>query len=428
LYRRSKKLQDYDERMAVLVQVVEGERFGRFYLPQGAGVAFSRNLYRWSPQIRREDGFARIVWGLGTRAVERVGNDFPRLVALSHPALHPDDNPQAIHSYSQHFVDVLDLEVNRLRSLGIGEVLNPRYPSLRFMAQVVEDGSLITPRARLTEAQLPNLVITFDEFLRRTPFASTLSKVLHILEENYHSAVDVEFTFQIPDTGATRPEARITLLQCRPQSRFLAARVVRVPRQLSPEDVVFSTGFMVPQGYLQDIRFIVFVCPEAYLALSREADRKALGKAVSQLNAALPEKSFICVGPGRWGTTNTELGVFVGYADVCHAGALVELSGEGVGAGPEPSLGTHFFQDLMEAQIYPIAIPLDHKDTIFNRDFFYGTPSSLADVLGPDCRQSDCLRLIKVASFKPGHHLDLVMDDESGQAVAFLAADGGAAL
>jgi hypothetical protein len=185
---------------------------------------------------------------------------------------------------------------------------------------------------------------------------------------------------------------------------------------------------MVPQGYLPDIRFVVFVCPEVYLALPREADRKALGKAVSQLNAALPEKSFICVGPGRWGTTNTELGVFVGYADVCHAGALVELSGEGVGAGPEPSLGTHFFQDLMEAQIYPIAIPLDHKDTIFNRDFFYGTPSSLADVLGPDCRQSDCLRLIKVASFKPGHHLDLVMDDESGQAVAFLAADGGAAL
>ena len=92
LYRRSRGLQDYDERMAILFQVVQGERFGRYFLPQGAGVAFSRNLYRWSPQIRREDGFARLVWGLGTRAVERVGNDYPRPVALSHPTLQPDDS------------------------------------------------------------------------------------------------------------------------------------------------------------------------------------------------------------------------------------------------------------------------------------------------------------------------------------------------
>jgi hypothetical protein len=144
---------------------------------------------------------------------------------------------------------------------------------------------------------------------------------------------------------------------------------------------------------------------------------------VSRLNATLPEKSFICVGPGRWGTANTELGVFVDYADICRAGALVELSGKGIGAGPEPSLGTHFFQDLMEAQIYPLAIPLDSPDTIFNRDFFYNSANSLADQLGSDCGQADCLRLIEVASLKPGHHLDLVMDDESGQAVAFLAPD-----
>ena len=57
----------------ILIQVVQGEQFGRYFLPVGAGVAFSRNLYRWAPQIRREDGFARLVWGLGTRAVERGG-------------------------------------------------------------------------------------------------------------------------------------------------------------------------------------------------------------------------------------------------------------------------------------------------------------------------------------------------------------------
>jgi len=425
LYRRSKKLQDYDERMAVLIQVVEGERSGRYYLPQGAGVAFSRNLYRWSPRIRREDGFARIVWGLGTRAVERVGNDFPRLVALSHPTLHPDDDPAVIRTYSQHFVDVLDMDLNQLRTLTTDEVLTPTYPSLRFMAKLMEEGSLITPRALVSRSQLRGLVITFDEFLQHTPLAATLSRMLHLLEETYHSAVDLEFTFQIPNPSAKEPEAEITLLQCRPQSRFQAAGVARVPRGLSPEDIVFSTSFMVPQGLLSDIHYVVFVSPERYLALPTEVDRKAIGRVISQLNGALPDKSFICVGHGRWGTADTELGVFVGYADICHAGALVELSGEGIDAGPEPSLGTHFFQDLMEAQIYPIAIPRDRADTIFNRDFFYNTPNSLADVLGQGRDQGDCLRLIKVASFKPGHHLDLVMDDENGRAVAFLAPDSG---
>jgi len=68
LYRRSRGLLDYDERMAILIQVVEGEKFQHFFMPHAAGVAFSRNLYRWAPQIRAEDGFVRLVWGLGTRA------------------------------------------------------------------------------------------------------------------------------------------------------------------------------------------------------------------------------------------------------------------------------------------------------------------------------------------------------------------------
>ena len=73
LYRRAMGLQDYDERLAILIQVVEGGQFGDYHFPHAAGVGFSRNLYRWSPQIRSEDGFLRLVWGMGTRAVDRVG-------------------------------------------------------------------------------------------------------------------------------------------------------------------------------------------------------------------------------------------------------------------------------------------------------------------------------------------------------------------
>ena len=98
-------------------------------------MAFSRNLYRWAPQIRREDGFARLVWGLGTRAVDRVGNDYPRLVAFSHPLLRPSTDPTSIRRYSQQYVDLIDLEKNEFRTLPIHEVLDARYPPLRYLVQ-----------------------------------------------------------------------------------------------------------------------------------------------------------------------------------------------------------------------------------------------------------------------------------------------------
>ena len=419
LYRRSKGLQDYDERMAILIQVIQGERVGRYYFPQAAGVAFSRNLYRWSPQIRREDGFVRLVWGLGTRAVERVGNDFPRLVALSHPLLHPEASPKTIRRYSQQYIDVIDMEENTFKTLPVSEVLHPRYPVLRYLVQVDQGGYLIPLRSMLMEGKTKQLVLTFDELLRRTPLASRLRDILNILEANYHAPVDTEFTIQILNPGSVQPDVLITLLQCRPQSHIKDSEA-RLPTQLAEGDIIFSTRRVVPQGRVDGIRKVVFVVPEAYFALPTQSARAEVGRAISRLNAALSGETFICIGPGRWGTRNPDLGVFIGYSDIYNTRALVELTGQGIGLAPEPSFGTHFFQDLVEANIYPLAVFLDDPDVIFNREFFYNTPNRLAEVIPADPLLGNCLRLIEVESFRPGHHLNLVMDDEQGRAVAFL--------
>lgn len=423
LYRRSRGLQDYDERMAVLIQPVEGEKVGRYYLPFGAGVAFSHNLYRWDPQIRREDGFVRLVWGLGTRAVDRVGNDFPHLVALSHPTLQPDDSPDAIRHYSQHYVDLIDLEDNTLKTLPVSEVITPQYPPIRFLAQLERDGYFVTPLMRVMQSDIPTIAITFNHMLQRTPFVASVSEILHLLEQHCHNAVDVEFTVQIPDPSASPPTVKISLLQCRPQSRLQEAVDVPKPRDLASEDIAFSSSFLVPQGYLPNIRFVIFVAPEAYFALPTAGARNEIGRTIGRLNSILAEKSFICVGPGRWGTENIDLGVYVGYSDICNAGALVELAGKGIGAAPEPSLGTHFFQDLMEAQIFPVSVPLDHPGTVFNRDFFYHTTNKLQGLLETSESVAGCLRLIEVASHRPGRHLELIMDGERSEAIAFLSAD-----
>ncbi|HEX7975229.1 MAG TPA: PEP/pyruvate-binding domain-containing protein, partial [Anaerolineales bacterium] len=281
LYRRSKGLQDYDERMAMLIQVVQGERFERYCMPHAAGVAFSRNLYRWSPQIRREDGFARLVWGLGTRAVDRVDNDYPRLVALSHPLLRPESSLKALRRYSQQYVDLIDLEANELKTLPVQNVLNSHYPVLRYLVQIDQGGYLVPLRSNILEGTTSQLVLNFDELLRRTKLAEQLSSMLKTLESNYNSPVDTEFTIQVVDPGSLNPQVRISLLQCRPQSHLKESEA-RLPKNLHEEDIIFSSRRMAPQGRVTEIRHVVFVSPEGYYALPTDSARVELGRAIGR--------------------------------------------------------------------------------------------------------------------------------------------------
>jgi hypothetical protein len=405
--------------MAILIQVVKGEHFDEYYLPHAAGVAFSRNFFRWSPEIKREDGFVRLVWGLGTRAVERVGNDYPRLVALSHPLLRPEVSPKAIRRYSQQYVDLIDLQDNSLQTLPISEVLNPHYPVLRYLTQIDQGGYLTPIHSLIREEEVDQLVLTFEELLKRTPLADRLRKMLQLLEKHYKSPVDTEFTIQVSDPTSLNPEVEICILQCRPQSHLKESEV-NLPKNIPEEDIVFSTSRMVPKGRVDWINYVVYVPPEDYFALPTEAARAEVGRAISKLNAALVDQIFICVGPGRWGTRNLDLGVYIGYSDIYNTRALIEVTGQKTGQTPEPSFGTHFFQDLVEANIYPLAIDLEDEDGIFNRDFFYNTPNQLVDFIPVDDQLSGCLRLIKVSSYRPGYRLSLVMDDDHGRAAAFL--------
>ena len=419
LYRRTKGLLDYDERMALLIQLVEGDRFDNFLMPHAAGVAFSRNLFRWSPQIRAEDGFVRLVWGLGTRAVDRVGNDYPRLIALSHPLLRPSNDPHAIRRYSQQYVDVIDLSQNAFATLPVHEVLTANYPPLRYIAQVDEDGYFESLHSSLVEDP-QKLVLTFDVLLQRTPFAERMKTILKSLEQAYHSPVDVEFTASIGDDAHGQPQLCVTILQCRPQGQLIQTEVERIPTNLAAEKILFSTDFIVPQGRIPAVDWILYVHPEDYFALASQTERVSLARHIGRLNDLLKEESFICIGPGRWGSSNSDLGVPISYGDIYHARALVELAGENCGLPPEPSLGTHFFQDLLESQIYPLALQLDNPATVFNRAFFDHSPNHLVEYLPEADEYARCLRVLRVADRYPGQTLRILMNDELGRAVAFL--------
>ncbi len=421
MYRHLKDLADYDERIGILIQFVEGEKTGRYYFPHAAGVAFSRNLYRWSPQIKQEDGFLRLVLGLGTRAVDTVGDDYPRLVALSHPRLHSSSDARTIKRYSQQNVDVIDLQENKFATIPVHEALNVDYPPLRWIAQLYEEGDLVPIRSRISS--LDKTVITFDGLLARANFANTMKTALKILERYYKSPVDTEFAVEIinPDE---QPDVRVTILQCRPQSHIESGTEAQLPADLKEEDIIFSTHTMVPQGAVQNINYVLFVPSEGYFALESQTERALLERSIGALNAAMKDETYIAVGPGRWGTSTPDLGVHVGYSDIYHARALVELAGEAIGASPEPSFGTHFFQDLMEANIYPLGVFLDDPQTIFVKEFFYNTPNRVKEFISvTNPRVLAALKVIAVSDYRKHHHLNLVMDAEKSHAAAFLARD-----
>ena len=415
IYRRRVGLLDYDERMAILLQEVQGERHRQYYFPALAGVAYSYSPIVWNPRFKREDGFVRLVMGLGTRAVDRIAGDYPRMINLSHPQLRPDVTPKAIRYYSQHFIDTLDLEKNILTTVPVESVLGADYKPLRWLVSV-DDGETIHPPLTIGRSLDPKqLILTFDGLLQRGGFVPLVKSVLTRLQQQYEQPVDIEFAVSLTP-GSDKPMLTFHLLQCRPQNQFSAdsREIQSIPTDLSDEDTVLLCTRMVPQGRVSQIEYIVYVDSEAYFQLDSLDDHTDVARCIGQLNSALDGHPFILVGPGRWGSSDSMQGVPVTYADIFNSRALVEVASNKSGFAAEPSYGTHFFQDLVESQIYPLAVYPDEPGDHLNWDFIKQSKDWLSKFISEPTKASHCIKVIHVPTERPGYQMELVMDGQSG--------------
>ena len=128
-YRSERGLLDFHEEMGIIIQELVGIRVGPYYLPICAGVAFTNNELRWSPRVKRGDGLVRIVPGYGTRAVDRLSNDFPVLVSPGQPALRVNHTPEEAKHYSPKKIDLINLEKETFETVEVKEFLK-EYGSL----------------------------------------------------------------------------------------------------------------------------------------------------------------------------------------------------------------------------------------------------------------------------------------------------------
>jgi pyruvate,water dikinase len=415
-YRAERGLLDFSEEMGIMIQGVIGSRVGDYFLPTFAGVAFSRNEFRWSPRIKREDGLIRTVPGLGTRAVDRVSDDYPVLVAPGQPGLRVNVATEEIVYYSPKKVDVINVKTNTFETIDARDLLRSHgaeLPLVEKMVSVYDGHNLRKPLAMSIDFEKDDLPFTLDGLISETPFVKQVHGILRLLEEKLGAPVDIEFAHDGSD---------FYLLQCRPQSFSQASAPAPIPQDIPAEKIVFSAKRYISNGRVPDITHIVYVDPLKYGELPERDDLIAVGRAVGHLNKLLPKRQFILMGPGRWGSRgDIKLGVNVTYSDINNTAVLIEIARKKGNYMPDLSFGTHFFQDLVEGQIRYLPLFPDDEGIVFNERFLLGSPNILPEVVPDFSRIADVVRLIDVPQATGGKVLRVLMNAELGEAVGILA-------
>jgi hypothetical protein len=418
-YRKERGLTSFHEEMAILIQQVVGTRVGRYFLPDFSGVAFSTNEFRWSPRIRREDGLIRLVPGLGTRAVDRLSDDYPRLISPGQPGLNVNATVDETLHYSPRDLDVIDLQSNSFVTVSLRELLREcgeSYPEIEHIVSVYRDGRLTQKSKMQLDFQGDDLVATFDGVVSKTPFVRQVRAVLAVLKDKLGSPVDIEF-------AVSRGE--LYLLQCRPQSSSAQDRPAMLPKEVGPEELLFTARKHVSNGWVPDITHVVYVDPERYAALETVEELKRVGRAIGRLNALLPKRQFILIGPGRWGSRgDIRLGVPVTYSEINGSAMLVEIARKKGNYVPELSFGTHFFQDLVESSIRYLPLYPDEPGNVLNEELLRRGPNILSQLLPEHAGEAGVITVIDVPSQSGGRILRVALNAELEAAMAYLAEQG----
>jgi hypothetical protein len=423
LYRAHRGLLDRDEQMALLVQRVSGAIHGHLFFPQIAGVGLSYNPYAWSEYIEPRAGMLRVVFGLGTRAVERSDDDYTRLVALNAPARRPEADFGEVVEFAQRRVDALDLSANRFVSLNVDEVVqsSPDLPIDMFAARKERQGE--RGRTGSTAAMPSRCVLTFDRMLSATSFVPDMREMLAALREAYEYQVDIEFTANFLEDGSYR----VNLVQCRPLQVKEGGIIVTPPRSIPRKDLVFETrGPIIGQSSHAAIDRLIYVVPSVYGEMPI-GDRHSVARLIGMLTHLGEEgvrKSILLLGPGRWGTKMPSLGVPVSFAEIATVSVLCEVVAMGKHVIPDVSLGTHFFNDLVETNMLYLAVFPKGKGSYLNEGYLLRSRNLLAGLLPEEARWSEVVRVVDLPAGPGRRTLMLNADSLKQRAVCYFTDRG----
>ena len=378
-YRRQRGLDQMDEQMALLIQRVSGSHQKQFFFPTLAGVGVSYNTFVWRPHMDPRAGMIRLVFGLGTRAVDRVEDDYPQTIALDDPLMRPHSGRRDAKRFSQHKVDVLDGEQNAQTAVDVHDLLRAA-PEAKSDLIVSRDYEAEEQMRQIGRDAGPYWLVDFKKLLSETPFVELMRAMLKTLETAYAYPVDVEFTGNYTMDG----QLNINLVQCRPlQTKGLRANVPP-PQEIAPDKTLLSmTGGTMGGNISQSLGCLIYVDPAGYVALP-EPKKYELARCIGKLNQTLADRQScptLLAGPGRWGTSTPSLGVPVSFSEINRMTVLAEVAYESDNLSPDLSFGSHFFQDLVESDIFYLAVFPQAEDTVFNARWFFDRPNRLTEII-----------------------------------------------
>ncbi len=413
-YRLQRGLDQRDEQMALLVQRVSGSYRNSYFFPDLAGVGMSHNAFVWKPDLDPKAGMLRLVFGLGTRAVNRVEDDYPRIVALDQPLIRPVSGMDDVRKYSQHRVDLLDTKKNALTTVPFQQLLEEKLDVMLDLI-AVRDYKLARQTRQQGAGSKDYWLLTFEKLLTETSFVQTMQRILQILESHYQYPVDIEFTANFTQGN----KCIINLLQCRPLQTNGRRGHVEIPREIDLQKILFKCdGYFMGGSVCKDIRNVVYVEPQAYMDLPLTG-KYDIARLVGKLNRQITDReaeATIFLGPGRWGTTTPSLGIPVGFHEINNVAVLAEIAYEGGNLMPELSFGTHFFQDLVEGDIFYVALFPRRPGTVFNKSILDKMDNQLPAVLPEGEKYADVVRFLR---FEP-ESLRIISDVTDQQVICLL--------
>jgi hypothetical protein len=404
-YRGHWGLLDRDEQMALLVQRVSGCSYNRLFFPHVSGVGFSFNPYVWSPEIDPRSGVLRLVFGLGTRAVTRMDDDYTRVVSLSAPLRQPTHAAEDPQRYCQRKADVLDLRENRLASMEFREVIETAGSDVPIEMVASRDEEALKNAEALSLPDPFTWMLSFEKLLSATTFVDDMREMLSTLEAAYQHPVDIEFTANFIEDH----DLRIDLLQCRPfqvrTSKALPAGIGDIKK----ESVVLRTsGPVIGSSFSAPLDRIIYIAPSAYSGLP-EQQRYAVARLIgtlTHLESGRSPFSIMLIGPGRLGTTTPSLGVPVTFSEINTVKVLCELAVMHEGLVPDVSLGTHFFNDLVEMDMLYCAVHPERSGNVFDTGFFENGSNLLSRLVPGAAAFENVIRVIDPAEQRLFLHVE----------------------
>jgi CheY-like chemotaxis protein len=359
-----------EERMAVIVQQLVGERYGGYFYPAISGVAQSHNYYPFA-KMKAEEGIATVALGLGKTVMEgekalRFSPKYPQLLPQRSTVEDILENSQQFFYALKMAGDHPELGIHEdanLEKRDIGDA-DEEAPIQLLASTYIPDEHRIRDSSHMPGYR----VLTFAQVLKygRFPLAEVLSEVLVLGQEGMGCPVELEFSVNIPQ--GTEPKPEFAFLQLRP----MTARADLLQVEISDDEMdraFCASTHALGNTETNDMADIIYVKPDEF----DSGRTQQIAREIGELNSALMKASrkYLLIGPGRWGSADRWLGIPVSWAEICGVGAMVEIASSQLRA--DPSQGSHFFHNITTLGI-TYATVSDADSDFINWDWLKAQP------------------------------------------------------